>query len=50
MNKDRIYLINLPNPPQVWKQSCLQFQKDNDYTDIVKNSTFELEKGIAVEC
>ena len=33
-----------------YQRQILQFQKNNDYTDIVRNSIIELEKGIAVEC
>ena len=33
-----------------YQRQILQFQKNIDYTDIVKNSIFELEKGIMVEC
>ena len=33
-----------------YQRQILQFQKNIDYTDIVKNSIFELEKGVMVEC
>ena len=33
-----------------YQRQILQFQKNNDYTDIVKNSIIEFEKGIAIEC
>ena len=33
-----------------YQRQIFQFQKNIDYTDIVKNSIFELEKGIMVEC
>jgi len=33
-----------------YQRQILQFQKNNDYTDIVRNSIIELEKGIAVGC
>ena len=33
-----------------YQRQILHFQKNNDYTDIVKNSIIELEKGIAIEC
>ena len=50
MNKDRIYFNQSPQPTIGVKAELFTVSKNNDYTDIVKNSTFELEKGIAVEC
>ena len=33
-----------------YQRQTLHFQRNNDYTDIVKNSIIEFEKGIAIEC
>ena len=33
-----------------YQRQILQFQKNNDYTEVVQNSIIELEKGMALEC
>ena len=45
MSKGGIYFIQSP-----YQRQILQVQKNNDYTDILKNSIIELEEGMIVGC
>ena len=49
MNKDRIYFNQSPQPT-IGMEAELFTVSNKDYTDIVRNSIIELEKGMAVEC
>ena len=49
MSKDRIYFNQSPQPT-IGVEAELFTVSNKDYTDIVRNSIIELEKGIAVEC
>ena len=49
MIKDGIYFKQSPQPT-IGVEAELFTVSNKDYTDIVRNSIIELEKGIAVEC